>query len=112
MWPAAQLLADYLAANTHIMAGCPCALELGSGLGFPGIIAAQACPTAALLALLTSSCGSHPPGLAMRFLHIPCQLGIWELSECLSWPTLKLLKPPALGRLTSCFATAASVSSM
>ena len=46
MWPAAQLLADYLAANTHIMSGCPCALEFGSGLGFPGIIAAQASPFA------------------------------------------------------------------
>lgn len=44
MWPAAQLLADYLAANTHIMTGCPCALELGSGLGFPGILAGQAGP--------------------------------------------------------------------
>ena len=42
MWPAAQLLADHLAANTHILAGCACALELGSGLGFPGLIAAQA----------------------------------------------------------------------
>ena len=41
MWPAAQLLADYLAANAHIMASCPCALELGSGLGFPGLVAAQ-----------------------------------------------------------------------
>ncbi|CAL5220955.1 g3059 [Coccomyxa viridis] len=44
MWPAAQLLADYLTANMHIMAGCPCALELGSGLGFPGLVAAQHCP--------------------------------------------------------------------
>ena len=51
MWPAAQLLADYLAANTHIMAGCVCALELGSGLGFPGILAAQACPTPTSAAL-------------------------------------------------------------
>ena len=42
MWPAAQLLADHLAANTHILAGCACALELGSGLGFPGLVAAQA----------------------------------------------------------------------
>ena len=42
MWPAAQLLADHLAAKPHIILGCPCALELGSGLGFPGLIAAQA----------------------------------------------------------------------
>ena len=41
MWPAAQLLADHLAAKPHIMSGCPCALELGSGLGFPGLVVAQ-----------------------------------------------------------------------
>ena len=41
MWPAAQLLADHLAANPAVMQGCRCALELGSGLGFPGILAAK-----------------------------------------------------------------------
>ena len=41
MWPAAQLLADYLAANPAIMQGCRCAVELGSGLGFPGLLAAK-----------------------------------------------------------------------
>lgn len=49
MWPAAQLLADYLASHTMLMSGCKCALELGSGLGLPGILCAQvqtAAPTA------------------------------------------------------------------
>ncbi|CAL8471924.1 g11466 [Coccomyxa elongata] len=44
MWPAAQLLAEYLAANPSIMTGCQCALELGSGLGLPGLLCAQFCP--------------------------------------------------------------------
>lgn len=46
MWPAAQLLADYLAANPSVMTGCRCALELGSGLGLPGLLCAKVrhCP--------------------------------------------------------------------
>lgn len=41
MWPAAQLLAEYLAAHTSVMTACSCALELGSGLGLPGILCAK-----------------------------------------------------------------------
>ena len=83
MWPAAQLLADYLASNTSIMAGCPGALELGSGLGFPGILAAQACPTPAalsLMPLLTPRLGQSL-GERHHFRDSHCQSGREECLE-------------------------------
>ena len=44
MWPAAQMLADYIADNAKLIDGCSCACELGAGLGLVGLFAAQACP--------------------------------------------------------------------
>lgn len=44
LWPAARLLAGYLAANRTILEGCSCACELGAGLGLVGLLAAQKCP--------------------------------------------------------------------
>lgn len=44
IWPAAQMLADYLADHKDTLASCKHACELGAGLGFVGIFAAQACP--------------------------------------------------------------------
>ena len=44
LWPAASLLADYLAAHDTILKGCSCACELGAGLGLVGLLAAQTCP--------------------------------------------------------------------
>ena len=44
IWPAAQMLADYLADHLDILAGCDHACELGAGLGLVGLFAAQACP--------------------------------------------------------------------
>lgn len=43
MWPAAKLLAEFLARNTAIMCGCKAACELGSGLGLTGLLCAQYC---------------------------------------------------------------------
>ena len=44
LWPAASLLATYVAAHPSILSGCSCALELGAGLGLVGLLAAQSCP--------------------------------------------------------------------
>ena len=44
IWPAAQMLADYLAAHQNVLAGCTCTCELGAGLGLAGLFAAQICP--------------------------------------------------------------------
>lgn len=44
IWPAAQMLADYLADNIERLQNCSCACELGAGLGLVGLFAAQACP--------------------------------------------------------------------
>ncbi|DBA78289.1 TPA: hypothetical protein ACH3X2_008236 [Trebouxia sp. C0005] len=44
LWPAASMLAGYLAANPAILQNCTCACELGAGLGLVGLLAAQACP--------------------------------------------------------------------
>ena len=44
LWPAASLLAKYLAANEAVLQGCNCACELGAGLGLVGLVAAQTCP--------------------------------------------------------------------
>jgi predicted nicotinamide N-methyase len=44
LWPAATLLAGYLAANPRWATGCSCALELGAGLGLVGCVAARLCP--------------------------------------------------------------------
>ena len=44
LWPAARLLAGYLAENPATLRGCRCACELGAGLGLVGLLAAQACP--------------------------------------------------------------------
>lgn len=43
LWPAATLLAGYLAANPRWATGCSCALELGAGLGLVGCVAARLC---------------------------------------------------------------------
>ena len=44
LWPAASMLAGYLAANPALLENCTCACELGAGLGLVGLLAAQACP--------------------------------------------------------------------
>lgn len=44
LWPAASLLATYVAAHPSILSRCGCALELGAGLGLVGLLAAQSCP--------------------------------------------------------------------
>ena len=44
LWPAATLLANYIAAKPSILTGRCCALELGAGLGLVGLLAAQRCP--------------------------------------------------------------------
>lgn len=44
LWPAATLLANYVAANPSILKACSCAVELGAGLGLVGLLAAQSCP--------------------------------------------------------------------
>ena len=44
LWPAASLLANYVASNPSILLSCSCALELGAGLGLVGLLAAQTCP--------------------------------------------------------------------
>lgn len=44
LWPAANLLATYIAAHPSILNSCSCALELGAGLGLVGLLAAQSCP--------------------------------------------------------------------
>ena len=44
LWPAATLLAEYLEAHAQQwLTGCPCAVELGSGLGMAGLLASQFC---------------------------------------------------------------------
>ena len=44
LWPAATLLANYVAAHPSILKACSCAVELGAGLGLVGLLAAQSCP--------------------------------------------------------------------
>lgn len=44
LWPAATLLANYIAAHPSILEACSCAVELGAGLGLVGLLAAQSCP--------------------------------------------------------------------
>ena len=44
IWPAAEMLAAYLALNSQLVKGRACACELGAGLGLVGILAAQSCP--------------------------------------------------------------------
>lgn len=44
LWPAATLLASYIAENPGILKACSCAVELGAGLGLVGLLAAQSCP--------------------------------------------------------------------
>ncbi|KAK9804741.1 hypothetical protein WJX72_002891 [[Myrmecia] bisecta] len=44
LWPAASLLASYLAAHPERLTGRSCACELGAGLGLVGLVAAQHCP--------------------------------------------------------------------
>ena len=43
LWPAATLLANYIAAHPSILKACSCAVELGAGLGLVGLLAAQRC---------------------------------------------------------------------
>ena len=44
LWPAAALLAEYLEAHAQQwLTGCPCAVELGSGLGMAGLLASKFC---------------------------------------------------------------------
>lgn len=43
LWPAAELLAGYLAANPAWTADRRCAVELGAGLGLVGCVAARSC---------------------------------------------------------------------
>ncbi|KAK9839653.1 hypothetical protein WJX81_003502 [Elliptochloris bilobata] len=44
LWPAAHLLAEYMAANMAHLAACNAACELGAGLGLVGLLAGKACP--------------------------------------------------------------------
>ena len=44
LWPAATLLANYIATHPSILRACSCAVELGAGLGLVGLLAAQSCP--------------------------------------------------------------------
>ncbi len=43
LWPAAMLLAGFLAANIEIMASSQAACELGAGLGLTGLLCGQYC---------------------------------------------------------------------
>eukprot|EP00884_Botryococcus_braunii_P004057 jgi/Botrbrau1/13652/Bobra.0292s0002.1 len=45
VWPAARLLADYIAENPHELANVRDVCELGSGLGLAGLTCGQLCPT-------------------------------------------------------------------
>ena len=43
LWPAARLLADYLAAHLQLLEGRRGACELGAGLGLAGLTASRVC---------------------------------------------------------------------
>ena len=43
LWPAARLLADYLAAHPQLLEGRRGACELGAGLGLAGLTASRVC---------------------------------------------------------------------
>ena len=43
LWPAAMLLANFLASNKAIMTSSHAACELGSGIGLTGLLCGQYC---------------------------------------------------------------------
>ena len=45
LWPAAQMLADYLAKHEGLLRGRNAAVELGSGIGLVGLLASLFCRT-------------------------------------------------------------------
>ncbi|KAK9818928.1 hypothetical protein WJX74_001925 [Apatococcus lobatus] len=45
LWPAAQMLADYLAQHEDLLHGRNAAIELGSGIGLVGMLASLSCRT-------------------------------------------------------------------
>lgn len=45
LWPAAQMLANHLAQNEHLMSSRSSAVELGSGIGLVGMLASRYCTT-------------------------------------------------------------------
>lgn len=45
LWPAAQMLADYLAKHEGLLRGKNAAVELGSGIGLVGMLASLFCRT-------------------------------------------------------------------
>lgn len=75
LWPAAHLLAEYLAANMHSLAIFNAACELGAGLGLVGLLAAQV----KYSVLSVSSC------IAMTGCRLCIQLRVSPKEEAPGW---------------------------
>lgn len=97
MWPAAQMLADFLAANVECLQGCSCACELGAGLGLVGLFAAQICPVVmtdhndVVLRVMNKNAVLNQAGHNIRSANAGAILKTWLLMCDLPWHTLHII---------------------